>query len=113
LPRLVFLKKRADFLRCAALGHKTVTRSFVLQYLPPEQAEADEVRLGITATKKTGNAVIRNRLKRRLRAVARELMPDSGQAGACYVLIARKNLVQYPYDRLRHDLHDALQRHTD
>ncbi|MAR55707.1 MAG: ribonuclease P protein component [Rickettsiales bacterium] len=102
------LRKRADFLRCAAVGRKSVTHAFILQSLPGYDPEASAIWLGFTATKKTGNAVIRNRLKRRLRALAREVIPSDGIAGTAYVLIARKNCVHYPYDRLKQDLHDAL-----
>ncbi len=85
--RLQGLKKRADFL-AAARAHKQVTPGFVLQARARDQAPL--MRVGFTASKKVGNAVARNRAKRRLRALAREILPASGQPGWDYVLIARK-----------------------
>ena len=67
------------------------------------------VRYGVTATKRIGNAVTRNRAKRRLREVARTLLPALGRAGHDYVLIARDRTVDRPWDRLLSDATRALQ----
>ena len=66
------------------------------------------MRLGITVTKKIGGAVVRNRMKRRFRALARELLPQSGFAGADHVLIGRAGGIERPFDQLRAELVKAL-----
>jgi len=66
------------------------------------------MRLGITVTKKIGNAVVRNRMKRRFRALARELLPVAGIAGADHVLIGRAGGVERDFDQLRNELVKAL-----
>jgi ribonuclease P protein component len=80
---------------------------FVL--LVRERGDEDPaIRLGITVTKKIGGAVVRNRMKRRFRALAREILPASGLAGADHVLIGRAGGVERPYDQLREELEKAL-----
>ena len=66
------------------------------------------MRLGITVTKKIGGAVVRNRMKRRFRALARELLPQSGFAGADHILIGRAGGIERPFDQLRIELVKAL-----
>jgi len=66
------------------------------------------MRIGYTVTKKIGGAVIRNRLKRRLRALARELLPEAGLAGHDHVLIGRSDGVTRDFQLLRADLRRAL-----
>lgn len=66
------------------------------------------MRLGITVTRKIGGAVIRNRMKRRFRSLARELLPQSGTAGADHVLIGRAGGVERDYSKLRDELRQAL-----
>ncbi len=70
------------------------------------------IRLGITVTKKVGNAVVRNRMKRRFRALGRELLPDSGVPGADHVLIGRSDGIERSFDRLRGELAKALAKIT-
>jgi ribonuclease P protein component len=70
--------------------------------------ENPAMRLGITVTKKIGGAVVRNRMKRRFRALARELLPQSGFAGADHVLIGRAGGVERPFEQLRSELVKAL-----
>ena len=65
-------------------------------------------RVGFTVTKKIGNAVIRNRMKRRLRALARELLPTGGIAGSDHVLIGRSGGVERDFAILRDELARAL-----
>jgi ribonuclease P protein component len=69
-----------------------------------------DIGLGLTASKKVGNAVARNRARRRLRALARELLPVCATPGYDYVLIARAATVGRPYAGLREDLRGALRR---
>ncbi len=66
------------------------------------------MRIGITVTKKIGGAVGRNRMKRRFRALARELLPEAGIAGADHVLIGRAGGIERPFDQLRAELGKAL-----
>ncbi len=84
------LRRRADFL-AAARARRASTPAFTLQARrrDPEEA-ADALRVGYTCSKKVGNAVARNRAKRRLRAAAREVMPGAGHPGWDYVLIGRE-----------------------
>ncbi len=66
------------------------------------------IRLGITVTKKIGGAVVRNRMKRRFRAIARELLPTAGVAGADHVLIGRSGGIERPFADLKAELAKAL-----
>lgn len=66
--------------------------------------------LGLTVTKKIGNAVVRNRMKRRYRALAAELLPVYGVAGADHVFIGRHSAVERDFDAMRADLKNALKR---
>lgn len=110
--RLPHLKKRADFLRVAGAGRKWATPGLVLQAAPAEASreEGGGPRLGLTASKKVGKAVERNRAKRRLRALANELLPTHGRADLDYVLIGRPATVTRAYEALRGDLLAALER---
>ena len=65
-------------------------------------------RIGFTVTKKIGGAVVRNRMKRRLRALARELIPSHGFAGSDHVMIGRSGGVERDFGRLREELKRAL-----
>ena len=69
-----------------------------------------EQRVGFTVSKKVGNAVTRNRMKRRFRALAREISPVSGVAGADHVLIGRQSGIERPFASLREDLLKALRK---
>jgi ribonuclease P protein component len=68
------------------------------------------IRLGITATRKLGNAVARNRVRRRLREVARMVLPASAAPGHDYVLVGRAATLRRPFAMLVGDLHAALRR---
>ena len=82
---------------------------FVL--LVRDRADGDDaLRVGFTVTKKIGGAVVRNRMKRRLRALARELLPTAGIPGADHVLIGREGGIEREFGLLRLDLAGALDR---
>jgi ribonuclease P protein component len=68
------------------------------------------IRVGFTVTKKIGGAVVRNRMKRRLRALAREIIVPDGFKGSDHVLIGRSGGIERPFDRLRAELAQALVR---
>lgn len=104
------LKKRADFLALNARGHRFVTPSFILLMLPRPEQSAPDVRVGYTVTKKIGNAVVRNRIKRRLREGVRMVFPAHAAAGRDYVLIARQGALSCEFSSLLRDLRFALPR---
>jgi ribonuclease P protein component len=100
------LKRRADFLRVAARGRKAAVHGLVLQ----AQARGDggPVRVGFTVTKKVGNAVVRNRTRRRLKEAARLLLREHPVVGADVVLIGRDSTRGRPFAALIDDLRRAL-----
>ncbi|WP_231420272.1 MULTISPECIES: ribonuclease P protein component [unclassified Sphingomonas] len=84
---------------------------FVLLMRPRDDGD-ETMRIGFTVTKKIGNAVVRNRMKRRLRALARELLAERGVAGADHVLIGRNGGVERDYALLRTELEKAFRKVT-
>jgi ribonuclease P protein component len=104
------LRRRADFLRVAAGRRKWVTPSLILQTLPQVDRSSGSERIGVgfTASQRVGNAVDRNRAKRRLRAAANALMARHAAPGFDYVLIARLETPRREYRALLADLEDAL-----
>ena len=106
---LVHLARRAEFL-AAARDIRRVAGSITLELTPtPEGRRRDgEARIGITASRKIGNAVARNRAKRRLRAAARETLPLSGRAGHDYVLVARAGILTRDFKALLGDIKAAM-----
>jgi ribonuclease P protein component len=118
---LQILKNRKDFVAASKSGHKGVASSLIIQMNPrpaygPSVSASNSsgatpiLRYGLTASKKTGNAVCRNRAKRRMRALVHDHLADHGQAGCDYILIARHNTATIAYDRLVKDFHHALKR---
>ena len=100
------LKIRPDFL--AAAKAKSCARGAVVLQARARADDAHEVRVGFTATKKVGGAVVRNRAKRRMRAAAQQLVPLFGRPGHDYVLIARNGAPTRPWGRLLDDVKSAL-----
>jgi ribonuclease P protein component len=128
MPDIRRLKTRREFLRVAAARRKRVRPGLIVQAArrtaslsrpasPPAGQEHDgasacpaepAARVGFTASRKVGNAVARNRARRRLRAVAAEVLPAVAEAGTDYVLVARKATLVRSYGDLVRDLHQAL-----
>lgn len=102
------LKRRAEFLRVAQRGRKAPCPGLVLQAL--ERRDDAPARLGFTVTKKVGNAVVRNRTRRRLKEAARLLLRDQPLVGCDLVLIGRNATRRRPFATLIDDLRRALAR---
>lgn len=100
------LTRRAEFLRLAGQGKKIAKHGFVLQIA--QDGESPFVRVGYTATKKIGNAVTRNRAKRRLREAARLALAEQSLPGVELVLIARRETGEMAFSRLQQTLARTL-----
>ena len=107
LPGLTVLKRRAEYL-AAQRGRAVHGEGFTLR---ARHTGGDDIRVGFTCSKKVGNAVARNRAKRRLREAARLVLPEHGTPGWDYVLIGHKErTANVPFDRLRASLTEAVDR---
>src|SRR5205085_5659537 len=108
-PRLATLKTRADFLRVGAVRGRAVRPGVVLQAAgrPAQDGDAG-IRVGFTASRKVGNAVLRNRAKRRLRAAAAAVLPRLGRSDTDYVLVARGDTANRRFAELVADLESAV-----
>jgi ribonuclease P protein component len=111
------LRKRSEFLAVAAANRRWTTPGLVLQALRrpgpdpiDEAAPAPGLRVGFTATKKIGNAVARNRARRRLRAAVHEVLKDAQPRAADIVVVARQGTIGRPFAELKDDLAAALRR---
>jgi ribonuclease P protein component len=115
--RIGRLRKRSEFLRVAASGRKCAVKGVVLQvricgtdirHADPD-AQAN-IWFGITASRRVGGAVARNRVKRRLRAAAAKILAAQGAVGYDYVLIGRQSTLTRPFPALLSDLSEAMRR---
>jgi ribonuclease P protein component len=102
------LKRRAEFLRVAAKGRKAATHGLVLQALHRE--DQGPARIGFTVTKKIGNAVVRNRTRRRLKEAVRLELAGQQVNGVDLVLIGREATRGRQFPELRDDLRRALRK---
>ena len=123
-PSLRRLKTRPEFLRVAGARRSWVTPGVIVQTRcractedragqagPGTEVGPDEtIGVGFTASRKVGSAVARNRARRRLKALAGEVLPTAGRPGYDYVLIARGETLRRPYIELAGDLKTALVR---
>jgi ribonuclease P protein component len=105
------IRKRPEFL-AANRGRRYATPGFVLLVYDRKDDRPD-IRLGITITKKVGNAVIRNRMRRRFRELAREMLGVHGKPGADHILIGRSDGIERDFDVLRRDMMKALTKLAD
>jgi ribonuclease P protein component len=112
------LKKRSEFLAVAAANRRWTTPGLVLQARPYLDSSDDKtdmsrtagLRVGFTATKKIGNAVKRNRARRRLRAAVDDVLNGADAKVADLVIVARQGTIERPYADLKNDLAAALRR---
>lgn len=105
---LTVLSKRAEFLAAARARHQRMP-GLTLQARVRAEGEAEGIRVGFTCSKKVGNAVARNRAKRRLREVARLVLPAEGRDGWDYVLIGKAEATAArDFIALQDDLRRAL-----
>lgn len=116
-PTLRRLERRPEFLWVQHKGRRWITPGLVLQACPVRDARQNggadgriEIGIGLTASKKVGNAVQRNRARRRLRALAAGDLKRLAKPAVDYVLIARKGTLTRSWPDLRRDLYEALRR---
>ena len=102
------LKRRAEFLRVASKGRKAPMPGVVLQAL--KRDDDAPARIGFTVTKKVGNAVIRNRTRRRLKEATRLLLDQSGLSGVDLVLIGRDSTRKRDFPDLQRDIARAMEK---
>lgn len=106
------IERRSDFLSASAKGKRFITGTFILQMLvrPESHPAGKPARFGFTVTKKMGNAVARNRIKRRLRAAARKAATPLLVEGCDYVIISRQKALTCPFSDLLRDMEFAFSR---
>ena len=102
------LKTRPQYLAVAKVNIKKVTPGMIVQFLAPFDNQAP-VMIGLTVSGKTGGSVDRSRIKRRLRQVINQILPEKAQPGATYVVIGRRAALTRPFDSLKKDLQTALE----
>lgn len=100
------VKKRRDFTRVYQRGKSHAGKYIVLYRY---KTRLDTYRVGFTVSKKVGNAVVRNKVRRRLKEIAR-LQPELFQPGRDYILIARPAAAQVTYRELERDLESLLKK---
>ena len=99
------IPSRAGFIAARSKGEKALAKGLVIQAVA---RDSDDWRIGLTATKKIGNAVTRNRARRRMRALAREHMSQLAKNGIDYVLIARHDTATANWDVMASGLQKAI-----
>lgn len=111
MSKFIVLKKRKDFLR-AARDITVITHNVMLQAARPLSVgdEAHQARIGFTATKRLGKAHVRNRVKRRLRAIVREVYEKLALPNVDYVLVGRLSTVNCTFAQLQGDVQYAFKK---
>lgn len=108
MAKILTFKKRKDFLRVASSFH-VATRHMVLQ-AAHSLSQTEDIWVGFTATKKIGNAVCRNKSKRRLRAIVREVLTQNALPHIDYIFIARQSTACCDFQELKQDTVYALKK---
>ena len=109
--KVITLKKRSDFTRISARCHKYVMPAFILQVADNPTPLDGVIRVGFTASRRVGGAVVRNRAKRRLRELVRQIFPEHADIRYDYVLIARTDSTSRNFVKMGHELRSVLTRH--
>jgi ribonuclease P protein component len=114
-PAIQRLKRRSEFLRIAGARRKSVTPGLILQALHrvtdgDRPGTVDTIGIGFTVSRRVGNAVARNRARRRLKAAAEQIFPIHAVAGIDFVVIGRAATIKRPFAALLSDLETALKR---
>lgn len=102
------MKKRDEFLRAASQGSKTSSKGLVLQALPSPPGNENTITIGFTVSGKVGNAVIRNRVRRRLKSLVLQLFTLHATPGYDYVVIGRLAALDREYELLGKDIKYCL-----
>lgn len=100
-PRIGRLTRRAEFL-AARGGEKRRGKLFLLEV--HDRKDGGPPRLGITVTRKVGNAVVRNRIRRRIREAVRQFAANDMAAGNDYVVVGRNEVLDAPFETLKQEL---------
>ena len=107
---LITIKKRSEFIRSNKFSKKIYTPNFIIQKF--ESKENNNIpHFGFTITKKIGSAIVRNKIKRRLKSIIRELLKYKDKyfdLGFNYILICKKEIVKVSYDDLENELMDKF-----
>lgn len=105
MAKLLTLKSSKDFQRIKSAKRKWITKNVILQYVANDQGN---FRIAFVVTKKLGNAVVRNKLRRRLREVARLHLQHKAPPGFDYIIIARHGMLDLSFQDLCKDLLSGL-----
>ena len=101
------IKSRKDFIRIQRNGKKVVSSCLIIQHLKSIDDE-NATRFGFTASKKVGGAVLRNKAKRRMRSLVNELKNIFNPQGDDFVLVARKQVVNQDYNKIKDELINSI-----
>ena len=107
---LITIKKRSEFIRSNKFSKKIYTQNFIIQKLVSNKNDIIP-HFGFTITKKIGSAIVRNKIKRRLKSIIRELLKYKDKYfdfSFNYILICKKEIVKVSYDDLENELMDKF-----